>query len=297
MTLYGFDISNNNGPDLSIAEIQAEGFAWCEAKVSEGDYFTDPDWAAYKAQAHACGLPIIGYHYAVAACTPETQAATFQAAGGGASVMIDVEDRSGTIADYWNLVRAFNAIGVRVAASYVPQWYWRQIGCPDLSQVPGLIASGYPMSSAGYAAVLYQQDRGDSGDGWTPYGGGTPVMWQFTDCALIDRTTVDANAFRGSTTDLIAVLTGQPRGVLMALTDTQQSDMYTKVCELWDQARGPGGGGWPQLGTNATGQDLTPVDAVAELITEENVLLPLVNQLVATVAQVAADVAALKAKQ
>lgn len=35
---------------------------------------------------------------------------------------------------------------------------------------------------------------------------------------------------------------------------------------VWTQLLGPGGNGWPQLGQNAAGQNLTLVDAVAELV-------------------------------
>jgi hypothetical protein len=52
---------------------------------------------------------------------------------------------------------------------------------------------------------------------------------------------------------------------LMALTDDEQSELLTKVREIWDQLRGPNGAGWPQLGQNAQGQDLTPVDAIAAI--------------------------------
>lgn len=35
--------------------------------------------------------------------------------------------------------------------------------------------------------------------------------------------------------------------------------------EIWEQLRGPGGRGWPQLGSNSAGQNLTLVDAIAAL--------------------------------
>lgn len=35
--------------------------------------------------------------------------------------------------------------------------------------------------------------------------------------------------------------------------------------DVWTQLRGPGGKGWPQLGQNDKGQNLTLVDAVAAL--------------------------------
>lgn len=38
--------------------------------------------------------------------------------------------------------------------------------------------------------------------------------------------------------------------------------------EVWEQLRGPGGKGWPQLGKNAKGENLSLVDAVAELRAE-----------------------------
>ncbi|OPE48527.1 hypothetical protein BV508_17805, partial [Mycobacterium intermedium] len=54
-------------------------------------------------------------------------------------------------------------------------------------------------------------------------------------------------------------------GPLMALTDDEQRELLTKVREIWDQLRGPDGAGWPQLGQNSEGQNLTPVDAIAAI--------------------------------
>ncbi|MFJ4653843.1 glycoside hydrolase family 25 protein [Nocardia sp. NPDC088792] len=266
MTLYGIDISNNNSPTLNLNQVAQEGFSWAEAKVSEGDYFQDTTWPGYLSAAQAAGLPIIGYHYAIASCSPASQVRTFLGNAGGAQVMIDFEANSGTITDYWSLVDAFNAAGVQVVLSYLPAWYWQQIGEPDLSQVPGLVASNFPGGS-GYASSIYLGAGGDAGPGWAPYGGSTPIIWQFTDSARVAGSSVDADAFRGSASELAAVLTGQTGG-FMALTDAQQADLYSKVLDIWEQLRGPNGQGWPQLGQNAQGQNLTPVDALANLETE-----------------------------
>jgi hypothetical protein len=54
-------------------------------------------------------------------------------------------------------------------------------------------------------------------------------------------------------------------GWLMALTDDEQAELLSKVRDIGDQLRGPGGAGWPQLGQNGQGQDLTPVDAIAAI--------------------------------
>ena len=47
----------------------------------------------------------------------------------------------------------------------------------------------------------------------------------------------------------------------MAFTD----DDRTMLREVWEQLRGPGGNGWPQLGQNTDGANLTPVDKLAEI--------------------------------
>lgn len=200
MTLFGPDISNNNGT-VDEAQVQREGFSFVFAKVSEGSYFADTYWPATRDACKALGLPYIGYHY-VTTDDPAAQAAKFVNNGGGANAMLDVEANSGDIANFWAVVNAFNAAGVNIALSYIPHWYWEEIGSPDLSQVPGLIASSY-VNGTGYASALYP---GDGGVGWQPYGGAQPVMWQFTDKAQIAGKTLDANAFRGTPEQLAALL-------------------------------------------------------------------------------------------
>ncbi|WP_081291131.1 transglycosylase family protein [Mycobacterium asiaticum] len=64
----------------------------------------------------------------------------------------------------------------------------------------------------------------------------------------------------------------QQEGPLMALTDDEQQELLTKVRDIWDQLRGPGGEGWPQLGQNDQGQNLTPVDGLASVIEAVSVI-------------------------
>ena len=54
-------------------------------------------------------------------------------------------------------------------------------------------------------------------------------------------------------------------GFLMALSDAEQRELLAKTRDIWDQLRGPGGKGWPQLGQNEQGDNLTPVDFLANL--------------------------------
>lgn len=55
----------------------------------------------------------------------------------------------------------------------------------------------------------------------------------------------------------------KPEGFLMALNDAEQRELLAKIRDIWDQLRGIDGKGWPQLGKNADGDDLTLVDAIA----------------------------------
>lgn len=274
MTLYGIDISNNNGSGIDMTRVAAEGFDFVFVKVSEGDYFSDATWPAYRDAARAAGLLVLGYHYVIAGADPDAQAARFAGAGGGDVAMLDFEDNSGDIGEFWSVVQAFDRAGISIVRSYIPHWYWQRIGSPDLSQIPGLTASSY-VSGWGYASTIYP---GDDGTGWAPYGGCAPDILQFTDRALVAGTWVDANAFRGSRDELAAVLTGQGDDDMTPEQAQQLSDIRAQLCG--SGAEESGFPGWPELGQKSDGSNRTLVDGVAALIT--------------TVGQLAAEVAALK---
>lgn len=265
MTIFGIDISNNNGPNIDLAQVKAEGFDFVFAKVSEGSYFVDSTWPGYCDAALANGLLVAGYHYVRGDCDIDAQADLFVAnLGAGVPAMFDFEANSGDMSTFWALCNAINARGVPLRLSYIPHWYAQQIGSPDLSQVPGLIQSSY-VAGTGYAADLYP---GDTSPFWDGFDGKNVDILQFTDAAQVAGYTVDANAFRGSVADLSRLLGSDQAttsGALMALTDAQQADLYQKVQDIWGQLLGPNGHGWPQLGTNAQGQNLTLVDAVAKV--------------------------------
>jgi hypothetical protein len=77
----------------------------------------------------------------------------------------------------------------------------------------------------------------------------------------------DMNSADGLTPEEFAAACGISAngGWLMALTDAEQAELLSKVRDIWDQLRGPDGAGWPQLGQNGEGQNLTPVDAIAAI--------------------------------
>jgi GH25 family lysozyme M1 (1,4-beta-N-acetylmuramidase) len=263
MTIFGPDISNNNGPNLDMWQIRNEGFDFIFCKVSEGDYFVDRTWPRYRDAARAAGLLVAGYHYVRADCDAVAQANLFvDNLGEGIPAMLDFEANSGGIDVFWNVVRAINARGVEVALSYVPRWYWQQIGSPDISAVPNLIQSSY-VNGSGYASDLYP---GDDSYNWNGFGGADVKILQFSDAGLVAGSSVDVNAFRGTRDELAALLTLQPipaapiqEGPLMALNDDEQRELLEKVRYIAGQL-----GPWPQLGANDKGEPLTVVDALAK---------------------------------
>jgi len=304
VTLFGPDISNNNfggedNPDLAAAAafvnaLPGEGFSWVEAKSSMGSDFIDPTWATIYQTASAIGLLVVAYHY-VDTSDPAAQAQTCASALGGADVpvMFDFEDDSGDFDNFQAVLAAFQAAGFNVALSYIPEWYWEDIDSPDISGVPGLVSSAYSGGS-GAASTIYAEDGGDDGEGWDGYGGATPVIWQFTDQALIAGLDVDCNAFIGELSDLQAVLGIQQEGPFSMLTQQQQQDIYNMVLWTYQQVVGiltnnpgnvtalsgsptPTGTGWPQLGQNSAGQNLTLVDAVAALQADVTALQALIT--------------------
>jgi GH25 family lysozyme M1 (1,4-beta-N-acetylmuramidase) len=262
MPLFGIDISNNNGGDLDLNQVKAEGFSFVFAKVSEGDYYRDWTWPHYRDAARAAGLQVAGYHYLRGDCDINAQADLFldQLGDPTCPIMIDFEANSGGMATFWAFVNAVNARGRQVNLSYIPRWYWAQIGSPDIAQVPGLIQSSY-VGGSGFASGLY---AGVTDRYWAGFGGRNVDILQFSDAGLVAGRSVDVNAFPGSEHDLAVLLgtaapTTSQETFMAALTDDEQRELLTKTREVWEQVRQ----GWPQLGTNAKGEPLTMVDAVA----------------------------------
>jgi hypothetical protein len=163
--------------------------------------------------------------------------------------MLDFEAGSGDLDNFWVVADAIAAAGAHVALSYIPRWYWQEIGSPDLTGVPGLVASDY-VDGSGYASVLYP---GDNSDLWAGYGGVEPAILQFTDSAEVAGQTVDADAYIGTADELQQLLT---TGGEMTPEQAQQ------LQQIWVQLLGPTGQGWPQLGNR------TLVDALSIVLTQ-----------------------------
>jgi hypothetical protein len=184
-------------------------------------------------------------------------------AGGGlhpqVALMLDVEsggnpagDGSSWINDlYWNLADYAGSpariIGYANAFDFSNMWRVRPAGLR-------VVAAGYGSNPNLPGQVAHQYT---DGMGYSPnLPQGAPP---FGNC--------DMNSADGLTSQEFAAACGITTngGWLMALTDDEQAELLSKVRDIWDQLRGPNGAGWPQLGQNSQGQDLTPVDAIAAI--------------------------------
>jgi hypothetical protein len=264
------DCSNNNWGSTQdalnfVAQLIPEGFAGMCHKVSEGNYYEDPYWQPVLQASQEAGLAVIGYHY-VTTDDPASQAETWLGNNGGPVAMFDWEANGGNVANYFAVAEAFAAVGVTVVLGYCPQWYWEEVGEGDLSAIPVLVSSAYPTAAAGYASSLYASGGGDSGEGWDSYGNATPQVWQFTDAALIAGLSVDCNVAKDA--DLQTLFGQEP-----TMTPEQAAQLTAVLAAVQDiqiQLRGipgPNGtfSGWPQLGQNPDGENLTVVDALADV--------------------------------
>lgn len=293
-TLFGVDISNwQDG--LSLKRVADEGFRFVTIKATEGTW-RDPILHSHLADARATDMHVAAYVYVRTGTSAQAHADTLADHLRDTSVPIalDIEDGAGSDPAFWRAVRdAIEGKGYRVILTYLPHWYWKQVGRPDLTGLPPLWTSRYPDMNGGYASVIYQR----AGlKGWDGYGGLSVTMWQFTSTADVAGQRIDANAFRGTEADLAALFNGTTDGgFLMALSDDEQrrlldntdylrgqfgpherlgfneagepltfidwmKGLASKVDYIFGQLRP-----WPQLGQNDKGQDLTLVDAVSAL--------------------------------
>lgn len=225
MTIFGPDISSYEH-GLNIAALPDP---FVIAKVTEGTYYRDADWPAFRDAARRAGKILVGYHF-VTGEDPRAQAANLAGWIGDRSipVMLDFEPTGNshpTHAQQLAVADAVNAAGMHVRLSYTPRWYWQQIGSPNLTGLTtrgiGVVSSAYPNTSITDPPRDYAADGGDTGPGWAPYGGITPLLWQFTD-AGVEQQRMDFNAFRGTIAELAVTL--RPPGLTPAPSPTPLSD-------------------------------------------------------------------------
>lgn len=151
---------------------------------------------------------------------------------------------------FWNIAdwlgNQKRVIGYANSGDFESMWRVRPDGLR-------MIAAGYGRNPQLPGQIAHQYTDGQG------FGGGLPEG-----CPPFGR--CDMNSADGmSPTDFAAACGIEEGGPFMALTDDEQCELLAKTREIWDQLRGPGGDGWPQLGQDSEGHNLTPVDFLATL--------------------------------
>jgi hypothetical protein len=172
-------------------------------KATEGADYVNPDFSRVRADARTRNLPICAYHYLRRNDPPGQAAHAYRLVWADMPLMLDIERVSGTeeptAADALSFVDEYRRLGGRCPLYYLPRWYWRDLGMPDLRP--------FAMRGMGLISSLYTPYT-DDGPGWQGYGGVDPVIWQWADDYRLNGYAVDMNAFRGTVTELRALLEG-----------------------------------------------------------------------------------------
>jgi hypothetical protein len=199
----------------------------------------------------------------------DTVTSTINANGGlhpKVVLMLDVESGGNPGGDqsdpinrlYWGLSdwgAAGRIIGYGNVSDLDALWPTKPEGIP-------LIVAGYGSNPAYPGKVAHQYTDGQG------YGGGLPEgCAPFGNCDMNSADGLDPDAFAAA----CGIKPTSPGGVVTQPDSTQATlnQILAAVQDIQTQLRGPDLKGWPQLGKNATGQNLTLIDAVAALVHKE----------------------------
>lgn len=210
MTIFGPDVSSYQaGLDLS----QSNDVSFVIAKTTEGTYYTDTAYPGFRNQAARLDIPFIWYHFLTTEPAADQVRHTLTGVGDPhLPGMLDAEPSARGGAPSWSKIMdyATKALdeGLNLRLIYLPHWYWQELGSPDLTDLTRL---GLHLVSSAYVDHGYP---GAGGTGWKPYGGLTPLIWQYTD----NQDSVDYNAYQGTVDELKSLLYKTSQGDDMAIT-------------------------------------------------------------------------------
>lgn len=206
--LFGLDTSHHQGINPDFVRAKAEGVEYAIFKATEGNGFVDRRFHANVGRAAAAGLLVAAYHYQRSGISAGAQVEHVRrVVPKGMPVIPDVEANSGGIDLTREIVRLLRAAGYPVPLVYIPRWYWQQLGRPSLAGLPPLWSSRYPDNVGGDIASEYRMVPATYWDG---YGENTVALLQFSSSGRVaGYGPLDLNAYRGTRTQLAALLGGQ----------------------------------------------------------------------------------------
>jgi GH25 family lysozyme M1 (1,4-beta-N-acetylmuramidase) len=289
MVVYGWDASNHDwqrGP-MDFAAARSAGVEFFTHKLTDGNrYYKDPYFARAITRARAAGIPLLGAYHVLWNGNVTAQMDWFLAEldaqcpwwrSGPFILQLDCEPFGyngatptlATIrqaADY--LVKA--TAGRYRPIIYAPQWVYR-------NTLDGL---GYPLWASAYGTNPVGGFRdtypGDASSRWAAYSGQIPAVLQYGSQTRIGgQGTCDANVYRGSLAQLVALVGGKTMTLTaqtMAADDTQtfdeEDDMAGGIPPTEIPTTGPGsftiwpvntgaaghGPAWINVGNDTNGQ-------------------------------------------
>lgn len=209
MVTLGLDLSHYQGTSVDFAQCRREGVEFVFLKSTEGSSFVDSAFATNLGKARAARLLVAAYHYVRSNATAAAQVANVvRVVPRDVPVVPDVEANSGGIALVREFVDRLRAAGYHVPLTYLPRWYWQQIGSPSLVGLPSLWSSRYPDTKRG---SLSEEMEDVPASYWAGYGGLGVTVLQFTSSARVaGHEPLDGNAYIG-TRDQLAALLGAPQ--------------------------------------------------------------------------------------
>ena len=197
MTLHFPDISAFQG-NISLA-----GAPIVCIKITEGTGWVSSWYQAQAKAAREAGAYVTYYHF-LHAGRPAAQAAFAHGRAGATPLMLDWEPAGSSrpgMADAQQFIDAYRAGGGVCALLYFPNWYWQQIGSPNLSPFTHRRMALWSSAYTSYTDA-------SNGAGWLPYGGSAPRIWQWTDKHSFNGQLVDFNAFKGTLDQFKALAAG-----------------------------------------------------------------------------------------
>lgn len=219
MTVYGWDASHHDWPrgPMDIAAAVHDGITFATHKTSEGRSFVDNRFDDFYRRARTASVPLIGGYHVLHPGDAYAQADRFlalldaKAPGWGEGpfiLQVDAEkfaymDRAPNLAE----IRAFcdrlasRAGGRHRPVVYAPRWLYGDT----------LTGLDYPLWASAYGsnpAIGYRAAYpGDGSSRWAAYSGQRPSILQYGSRTVIgSQSTCDANAFRGTLTQLRALV-------------------------------------------------------------------------------------------
>ena len=233
--IFGIDVHPEYQKGFDFDRAKAQGYDYALIKASEGPYrdgttYVPSGFKDFHDRAKASGLIVGLYHFLLESDGDDPQRGgriqadlfyrTIQSVGGtqGKLIAVDFEAYSDKYPWLWatnETLKAFNAalrerIGKHPIILYSGRNYWNGVGAPsgDFKQYGANVAW-----DARYADMKpHDRPRDHYAEiqdwGWgEPWGGVTPMFWQFTSSGLVAGQYIDVDAFRGTKVDLRSLAT------------------------------------------------------------------------------------------